>query len=58
MRHDIRWTWVPRIEKWVITVYQNNGLILLLLRKTERECREWAETNIDTLRKGQVPSYR
>lgn len=57
MRITISWTFVPRIDKWVITVRRDGFIITWVFRKTERECREWASKSIDIYRRGLVPAY-
>lgn len=53
----ISWTFVPRIDKWVITVERDGQIITWVFRKTDKECREWATRSMPLYRKGQVPAY-
>lgn len=42
---------------WVITVMRNGQVLAWVFRKTQEECRAWAEKNMPIYARGKVPGY-
>lgn len=57
MTCEISWTYREKVGKWVLTVTLDGRPICWVFRKTEEECREWAEKNIKVYARGKLPSY-
>ena len=61
MTCEISWTYKEgfkdRPGQWILTVKMNGRPICWVFRKTEAECREWAEKNIQVYARGKLPSY-
>lgn len=57
MQIYIDWTYNPKIDKWVMRVFRNQGCIALLLRPDEESCKQWAEQNMRLCMQGKQPHY-
>lgn len=57
MQIVIAWRLNEKTNKWIIVVLGNRRLLALVVRKTEDECRQWAEKNLPVYQRGDVPAY-
>lgn len=55
MQVFIGWRYNPKIDKWVLSVFISGDWVTTVLRKSEAECKQWAERNLPIYLKGKIP---
>lgn len=49
------WRYNAKIDKWVVCVFINGMCVTTVLRKSEEECKAWAERNLPIYLQGKMP---